>query len=81
MGPWKAGFEDQVNSYKPSRYSDYATELEDNFESQQEQEMLSSPNPTARHWDPSSLLFNGYRCSFSVVKREVDHSPPSSAKV
>jgi hypothetical protein len=35
-------------------------------------------------WGPTSLLYKGYRISFSGVKqprRGVDHPPPSSAKV
>jgi hypothetical protein len=37
-----------------------------------------------RPWGPPSLLYNGYRVSFPVVKRPgrvVDHQPPSSARV
>jgi hypothetical protein len=37
-----------------------------------------------RPWDPSILLYNGYRFSFPAVKRPergVDHTSPSSAEV
>jgi hypothetical protein len=37
-----------------------------------------------RHWNPPSLLYNGYRVSFPGIKRpgrDVDHPPPSSAYV
>jgi hypothetical protein len=40
--------------------------------------------PVQTPWGPPSLLYNGYRFSFPVVKRtgrSVDHPPPSSAEV
>jgi hypothetical protein len=45
---------------------------------------LFSPKRPHRLWGPPSLLFNGYRRSFPVLKRpgrDVDHSPPSSVRV
>jgi hypothetical protein len=47
-------------------------------------EFFSSPPPPERLWGPLSLLSNGYKGSFSGVKRpgrEADHSPLSSAEV
>lgn len=41
-------------------------------------------NHPDRLWSPNSLLFNGYRVSYSGVKQpgsEVDHLPLSSAEV
>ena len=43
-----------------------------------------SPKRPHRLWRPPSLLFNGYRASFPVVKRpgrETDHSPPYNTEV
>jgi hypothetical protein len=40
------------------------------------------PQPSRPPWGPPSLLYNGYRVCFPVVKRPgrgADHSPPSSA--
>ena len=45
---------------------------------------VGSPKSPERLWSPRSLLLNGYRDYLQEVKwprREVDHSPPSSAKV
>ena len=41
-------------------------------------------NRPDRSWDPPSLLYNGYRVSFTGVKRSgrgVNHQPPSSTEV
>jgi hypothetical protein len=46
--------------------------------------IFSSPRRPDRLWGPPNLLSNGYRHSFSGVKRparEVHHSSPSSAEV
>jgi len=45
--------------------------------------ILSSPKCPDRLWGPSSLPLNGYRDSFSGIKRserEVNHSPSSRAE-
>jgi hypothetical protein len=42
------------------------------------------PKRAYRPWDPPSLIYNGYRCSFPGVKRpgdDVDHSPAASVEV
>ena len=44
----------------------------------------SPPKLPVRFWGPTSLLFNGWRHSFPMLKqpgRAADHSPLSSAKV
>ena len=44
---------------------------------------LPSRKRPDRHWDPPSLLYNGYRGSFPEAKRlglEADHLPPSTAE-
>jgi hypothetical protein len=46
--------------------------------------IFSSPQRPDRLWGPPTILSNGYRDSFSRVKRQVreaDHSPPASAEV
>ena len=53
------------------------------FESLQGQDIFSENRPD-RHLGPSSLPFNGYRCSFPWVKRpgrELDHLPAFNAEV
>ena len=48
------------------------------------QRFNSSPKRPDQLWDPSSLLLNGQYSSLPGVKRqahEINHSPPSNAKV
>jgi hypothetical protein len=73
---------------KLSRYTNQAmnwTTKESGFDSQQRQEMFSSPQRPDRLSDPSSPLYNGYRGMFlpGVKGRgcEADLSPPSSDEV
>jgi hypothetical protein len=57
------------------------------FDSRQEQEGFSSAKRRDYLWSPPTLKFNGFRGAFpsnkasEALRRETDHSPPSSAEV